>query len=659
MKFRKSKVYAFSIMLPVLIFAAAFALHSSLVPEVSEMPANVDSNGLPTVGTYENLKKLMKQAEKSRQTMFKGMDMGFAVAENAEVAKSAATADSAAAPAAGPDYSTTNVQVQGVDEADTVKTDGTYIYQIQQHQHRLVISQANPAKEMKIVKVLQYEQNQFMPRELYVDDKYLIVIGTTYRNYKMEQYNKNDATADKRLILPYPEMHTVKAFIYDVKDRANLKQLREVELEGNYVSSRKIGSSLYFVANKYIDHYRIMNEKQEQPAPAFRDTVQSGQFENLDYEDIRYFPEFTEPNYLLIAGINLDNSDEAMKVSAYIGAGHNIYASTENLYAAITQYEKEDRNTVIYKFQLDQGQVEYSAQGKVPGNILNQFSMDEHKGYFRIATTKGEMWRNDEQTSKNNVYILDEQMKTVGSIEDIAPGERIYSARFMGDRGYMVTFRTVDPLFVIDLKDPKAPKILGELKIPGYSDYLHPYDENHLIGFGKDTIEISMKDGRGGADQKMAYYQGMKIALFDVTDVHNPKEKFVEIIGDRGTHSELLHNHKALLFSKARNLMAFPVTVMEIKNKSNNNSQHVEHGQFTFQGAYVYHIDAETGFTLQKKITHLSDEDMKKAGDYWYDSNKNVERILFINNTLYTLSQQMIKAHDLTTFEEENRLLIP
>jgi uncharacterized secreted protein with C-terminal beta-propeller domain len=145
----------------------------------------------------------------------------------------------------------------------------------------------------------------------------------------------------------------------------------------------------------------------------------------------------------------------------------------------------------------------------------------------------------------------------------------------MGDRGYMVTFKKVDPLFVIDLKDPRSPKILGALKIPGYSDYLHPYDENHIIGFGKDTEEV----GNG------AFYQGMKIAVFDVTDVTNPIEMFKENIGDRGTDSELLRNHKALLFSKDKNLLAFPVTVMEVKNKNKADKESIfQYGEFAFQG---------------------------------------------------------------------------
>ena len=220
----------------------------------------------------------------------------------------------------------------------------------------------------------------------------------------------------------------------------------------------------------------------------------------------------------------------------------------------------------------------------------------------------------------------------------------------MGDRAYMVTFRTVDPLFVIDLKDPEKPKILGALKIPGYSDYLHPYDENHIIGFGKDTVEL----------KGQAYYLGMKIALFDVTDVSNPIQKFTENIGDRGTESEILRNHKALLFSKEKGLMAFPVTVMEVKGKNKfMDNGFPEYGQFSFQGAYVYNIDLVNGFTLKGRITHLSKDDYLRSGTGWYDSDKNISRLLYIKDNLYTLSNSIIKANELENLEDRNQVNIP
>ena len=469
---------------------------------------------------------------------------------------------------------------------------------------------------------------------------------------------------------PVQPYNTVKTIIYDITDRKNIQKLRETELEGHYISSRKIGSALYLAANKQIDYYYIMEQQEANVdsaymTPAYRDSAGTDKLTNIDFTDIRYFPEEPQPNYLMVAALNLDEPDREMEVSTYLGSGENIYASDKNLYVALTRSQHNlkinELGTMVYKFQLNDGHTKYLGKGEVPGSILNQFSMDEHKGYFRIATTKGEVWRNDEYTSKNNLYILDDSLQITGKIEDIAPGERIYSVRFMGDRAYMVTFKKVDPLFVLDLKEPQSPRILGALKIPGYSDYLHPYDENHIIGFGKDTVEMGMKDSNGNETNTMAFYQGMKIAVFDVTDVAHPVEKFKEIIGDRGTDSELLRNHKALLFSRERNLLAFPVTVMELGNAgsaSNRKNGWPEYGRFTFQGAYVYNLDLANGFTLKGRITHIPEADIIKSGHGWYDSENNVERAIYIGNTLYTVSRAAIKAHDLSSMEEINTLKI-
>lgn len=587
---------------------------------------------LPSIGSLKNLRDLIKSNSNYYSGIYRRDSIGV-VPEGMAIApaptKAVESAASDESKAAG-SYSTTNVQVQGVDEADIVKTDGQYIYQVNNRQ--IVIARAYPAEDMKLVSTLQFTDESFTPLELYVDDKRLIVIGNTFLQESM-----------------------VKAVIYDISDRANIKKLRETEVTGNYVSSRKIGSALYLAANKYIDYYRIMDEQNEPPLPAYRDTADKGNpgFKSISYPDIRYFPDFPEPNYLLVAGLDLDRPEQKMTVNTYLGAGQNIYASTENLYVTVTQYQAPGAGTEIYKFALSGGQAEYKGKGQVPGTVLNQFSLDENNGYFRIATTKRNAGFWAEQKPENNVYVLDNTLKITGRLENIAPGESIYSVRFMGDRAYMVTFKKVDPLFVLDLKDPKAPKILGALKIPGYSDYLHPYDENHIIGFGKDAVEAA-PESRPAIGSNVAFYQEMKIALFDVSDVTHPVEKFKEVIGDRGTDSELLRNHKALLFDRNKNLLAFPVTVMEIKNK--NDTDVTRYGEFAFQGAYVYNLDLTGGFRLKGRITHLEFNDYPNPGYGWYNGDKNVERLLYIDDSLYTLSKGMIKANDLQTLQEKNVL---
>jgi inhibitor of cysteine peptidase len=276
--------------------------------------------------------------------------------------------------------------------------------------------------------------------------------------------------------------------------------------------------------------------------------------------------------------------------------------------------------------------------------VLNQFSMDEYAGYFRIATT----FRTS-GSSQNNVYVLDMDLNIVGRLEGLAPKETIYSARFMGDRCYLVTFRKVDPLFVIDLKNPYDPEVLGQLKITGYSDYLHPYDEDHVIGVGKETVEAEQGD--------FSWYQGVKISLFDVSDVENPKEIAKYEIGDRGTDSPVLSDHKAFLFDKLKNLLVMPVSVAEIdENKYLNGVPLTARGDFVWQGAYVFDISLDEGLVLKGRITHLEDDsDLMKSG-YYFSSPFSVKRSLYIDNVLYTISDKKIKMNSLEDLEQINEI---
>jgi uncharacterized secreted protein with C-terminal beta-propeller domain len=624
----------------------AIATATFLLPAVSADRADAiiaadleqTPDGLPVVGSFEKLQILLEKERRSQK---------YARGEFEVATESVSGAPAADAGSAAPDHSTTNVQVQGVDEADIVKTDGTYLYQTTEKEVR--IAQIHPADEMAVVSRISYANGKFHPQEMYVDDKWMVVIGQSYDNVPVPA---------KTSVPEYMNTHTVKAMVYDITDKRHPRLERELDVEGNYLSSRKIGSSLYLVANSHIDTYRVLEEDQE-AVPIYRDRSEGDDYRAIPYNDIYYFPENPSSGYMLVAGIDLNDAGKEMEVKAYLGGGDNLYASPDNLYVAVTEqtYQALERSvisfspsdqlvddkakTIVYRFALDEGSLSYTGKGSVPGRILNQFSMDEHNGYFRIATTTGSIWRTDEGTSKNNLYTLDKDLNISGKLEGIAPGEKIYSVRFMGDRAYMVTFRTVDPLFVIDLKKPEAPTVLGQLKIPGYSDYLHPYDENHLIGFGKEAV----------AEKDVAYYQGMKIALFDVTDVANPVEKFNTVIGDRGTDSELLRNHKALLFSKEKNLFAFPVTVAKLTDAQKANREAHEYGSFQFQGAYIYRLDLENGFTLESTVTHLSPDEIRKAGDYWYQSENNVRRIITVGDTLYTVSDAMVKAQQLPTHQ--------
>jgi uncharacterized secreted protein with C-terminal beta-propeller domain len=245
----------------------------------------------------------------------------------------------------------------------------------------------------------------------------------------------------------------------------------------------------------------------------------------------------------------------------------------------------------------------------------------------------------------NNVYVLDAELTIRGRLEGLAPREDIYSARFRGDRCYLVTFRKIDPLFVINLTDPTNPQVLGKLKIPGYSDYLHPYDENHVIGVGKETLPAE--------DGDFSWYQGVKISIFDVSNVSNPKEIAKIEIGDRGTESPVLQDHKAFLFSKSHNLLVLPILLAEIdESQYPTGVPPYMHGEYVYQGAYVFNISVETGITLRGRVTHLDNTTDLLFSGYYYASPYSIKRTLYIDQVLYTISDKKVKANHLDTLEE-------
>jgi inhibitor of cysteine peptidase len=560
----------------------------------------------------------------------------------------------------GGDYSRTNVQVEGVDEADIVKTDGDYLYILKNQSVRIV--KTLPAGSMKEVANLMMADENFSPSNLYVDGTKMVVMGTTWQQIPYPYPMPVDAMMKiaPGYYPPYYSKTRSEVRIYDIADRANPKLSRELKFDGSTVSSRKIGDKVYLVLQQpMMWAYPMLREATIPEAdlmPTFSDSAKgSKDMAVARCGMVSILPHPTHPEYITVATVPLAGTTQEVKYEVVVGSAQNIYASLENLYVAMTEWNyvwspdgsTAGEKTHIYRFAFTSDGVDFKADGMVPGRILNQFSMDEHHSTklragektFRIATTRGSTW-DEKNPSTNNLYILNMSMDEIGSVEDLAPGEQIYSTRFMGDRAYMVTFRQTDPLFVIDTSDPRNPKVLGKLKIPGYSNYLHPYDETHLIGFGKEAVEAK--------DQNFAWYQGLKIALFDVTNPENPKEISNVVIGDRGTDSPLLHDHKALLFDKERGLMSFPVMVSELtpEQKAKNESGS-EYGSPVYQGAYVFEISLSGGIKERGRITHYSEDTFKKAGDYWYSGTHDIHRVVRIGESLYTISNGAVHAHKL------------
>ena len=538
------------------------------------------------------------------------------------------------------DFSQTNIQVDGVDEPDVVKTDGKYLYILANS--KIYIVKSFPAEEATILSEISFENDVYIVN-FFINKDRLIVFSTSnrYPIYYGEQKNEYEC-------FPYWRgVSTTVINVYDISDRESPELAKDIEIDGSYFNARMIGGYIYIIANEntgYIYYTEGGNVTLNIPEITIDDYTT-----HLPADHI-YYVNSTERIDAMTHVISIDiNGEEIDTKSFMLGSSQTMYVSNNNIFLVCYNYQQ---STVIHKISIDKGSISYIAKGEVPGYTLNQFSMDEHNGFFRIAT---QTWTS-ESGSVTNLYILNKDMNRISEIENIAPEERMHSARFMGDKAYLVTFKKVDPFFSIDLSDPYNPKILGELKIPGYSDYLHPFDENHIIGIGKDTVEP--EEEWNGRD--FAWYQGLKIALFDVSDFENPKEVAKLIIGDRGTDSPALYDHKAFLFDREKELLVLPVSLHEISDEikqQNDGYTGNIYGEFTFQGAYVYRLSLDNGFEFKGRITHRDNgEPLDDYYWYWESSASYISRSLYIDDVLYTISDDMVKMNNLDDLNEINNV---
>ncbi|WP_455368525.1 beta-propeller domain-containing protein [[Eubacterium] cellulosolvens] len=537
----------------------------------------------------------------------------------------------------GLEYSTTNIQVEGVDEADIIKIDGQYAYV--SSENKLHILRVYPAEKMALLSSIVLDGRIL---GLFVNDDRMIVFESSVSPIK------SISDLSRREVIPPLNPQGVNLQIYDISKRKSPILSKELFLEGYYMNSRMIGDWVYVVVNQPAIYW--IEDYQEVILPRI---YVDDKIIKLPASEIHYSSESSDmpESYSIIVALNIEFEDVEIEYKVLLtGYATNMYVSQKTLYITMPHGDwwQDKETTIIHGVAIQGPDITFEASGIVPGRVLNQFSMDEHKGYFRIATTNGQVMRGRE-TSSNNVYVLNKDLKIVGLLENLAPGEQIHSARFMGDRCYLVTFKKVDPLFTIDMSHPENPRILGKLKIPGYSDYLHPYDENHIIGIGKETVEAEEGD--------FAWYQGLKISLFDVSDVKNPREVDKLIIGDRGTDSPALRDHHSILFDRNRNLLVIPILEAKIfVQKHQEDLQPSTHGDFVFQGVYVINIDPNIGFTTNGKITHLNDfEELLKSG-YYFDSEYEIKRSFYIENVLYTVSNKMIKSNDLINLTKISEL---
>jgi uncharacterized secreted protein with C-terminal beta-propeller domain len=532
---------------------------------------------------------------------------------------------------AGEDYSATNVQVQGVDESDLVKTDGKFIYI--SRGDRVFIVRADGAS-LTGADVIKAPEGLTLS-ELYIGDGRLVVLGSRYDQIYPVAYDGPEAAVADERYMPYiPDSAFTYAGIYAVDETGKAALLKEVEVEGSLCSSRKKGDCLYLVSNRYIystDPGGIF--------PCVRDTAVSDRVVPLSLDSVLVLPGRVGSSYLNITAVDLSDPSVPSHTEAVLGAGDNVYMSGGNLYVAAYDYYDESgtAGTCVVKFRMDGLNFGYAASGKVRGTLLNQFSMDEYGGCFRVAATA---WDNGK--TENAVYVLDENLDTIGALEGLAEGERIYSVRFAGETGYVVTYRNMDPLFVLDLSDPSAPAVTGELELPGFSNYLHPLSDTLVLGVGYDTQQTYALDPDTGEYTVVGRRQGgIKGSLFDVSDPAKPAEIAHCILGDAGSYAEVQNNHKALMLDQEDRLFAFDAALTESLSSGERDY---------FRGAVVMAWDG-SGFELKGRIP--ADGTGAEAA-YWYDTN----RLCYIGDVLYYVQGGVIRAFGLSTLSSLGRFTL-
>ncbi len=541
-------------------------------------------------------------------------------------------------------YSTTNIQVQGVDEADTIKTDGQYIYTISNKQstywltdtnggstasdNAVYIVDANPTNANVVSKITM--DGNIVPAGLFLssDSNRLMVIASKYQYHPYSDHGGPDL-----MIMPsyQADVYTF-LYVYDISNKASPGLARNLTLSGSYFNSRMIGDNVYAVVSQtaWVNGGRVSLPVAYEDDEAY--SVSPSSVYYADMNDTSY-------SFTSFYGLNIQNDTQAAtNMTVLMGGASAMYVSPSNIYVTYAGWDQNSgQYTAIYRVAINGLELSLAAQGSVPGYTLNQYAMDEYNGYFRVATN----WFGDNQIS--NVYVLNPDLSVAGKLEGLAPNENLHATRFMGNRCYLVTFKTTDPLFVIDLSDPTNPRLLGELKIPGYSDYLHPYDDTHLIGLGKDAVE----------EGNTAYYLGVKLSLFDVGDVAHPLEVASVTIGDRGSDSEALYNPKAFLFDRAKNLLVVPISYAVVSENMQDQPRSFVYGQTVWQGAYVYTV-TEADFTLKGTVTHLdpalldADGYLKDPTLYYTTQNQWISRALYIGDVLYTVSNSQISLNSLS-----------
>lgn len=569
---------------------SGYAVQEDTVAEEIETAAEEAKapKGMETASEYEDIyayvDEYWKEVEKQNR--------GIAIADLGSMGamEESAVADTAVATGASPmeksaaSHSETNVRQEGVDEADVVKIDGKYIYALQDSGNAIVIIEAENGS-MNHVGTIEAEEDVYI-REFYIIGDNLVYVASKYADHY-------DAIMPRAKTAFSTEF--VMAVTYDTSDVSKPIELGCVSQSGTYSGSRMTGGYLYLFSESYMNRSGDVAEP-ETYVPMVNEEVLKA--------DSIYLPITSDAYiYEIMTSVDLGEPSEVYDSKAVFTKGGQVYVSNENIYWYETEW-MDDTTTNIRKLSYKDGVIEAVAAEEIGGYINDSFSIDEYDGYLRVVTTEGD---------NNNVFVMDEELAVVGEITDLAKDERVYSARFMGETGYFVTFRETDPLFSVDFSDPENPEIIGELKIPGFSEYLHLYEEGRLLGIGMD------------ADEETGVTGGVKLSMFDISNPTDVKETDTYIM-ENVYSADVFWDYKAALIDAKKNVIGFSA----YEDKENY---------------YVFSYSDNTGF--QKEM----EEQVNGSG---YQSTRG----LYIEDILYVVKGNIIESYNMLGYEKIDDIII-
>ena len=597
-------------------------------------PGNTENVGLTRCSSCDSLETYLKQsATRMLEAAYSEADGCYRI-----IGMPGFPEDDFLAPVPGAEaqsgggHSTTNIQEAGVDEPDFLKNDSEYVYVL--NGSHFLIYDADPPDEAHELSRVDVEG---IPGQMFIRDNMAVIFSTLIDLLPVE---------DK------PGMYySQKITLLDLTDKALPQLVREIYLQGHYHTARLVDGFVHVIASSYtsmpmLDYGAPLSENLQRIErsslaswiPKMTDVThpqgsQSTTDQRLFSCEDFYLPGSGDIHAILtILSFDLDNPLAGPEESSILSPTSIAYASSQSIYVSHVAVSKEDcsQHTRIHKFDIgtSPGQALYRASGEVPGWLLNQFSMGEHEGFLRVGTTEDSFLSIDPSEMSNNLFVLQQKASSldiVGEVRDIAPGERIYATRFLGDVGFMVTFEIIDPLFTFDLSDPTGPRILGELEVPGYSAYIHPAGDDHLLTLGQDAENMG----------DFAWFQGLQISVYDVSDLTDPILNDMEIIGGRGTGSEALHDHKAFNYFPPKGVLAFPIRIYE------GGQGGPEFGELVFSGFRIYDVDLSQGYTLRGQVDH----DDFYAGDGCH--YQWMRRTIIMGDSIVTISNAGMKIHAL------------